>query len=425
MDISTVKALSQVLDDHLNERVKRTEVIKKINGILHNKKTTTVIRELHAYVSSINGNAKNNATLIVIMVILRRNLDNISEVKEAVVRYGLTGCLYGGLYTLLAGNSKSLSIKVNLNDSKFENKYAFITRFVDFNYWNYIEMFQAAKVLHLAAPHKFEKLTLSDKTRLLLLNMASYHLEVEPSKELVLTLLQSDDELYQNLGFNFITRSISGCIADIDYIKRSEEHGINHGKKKRVIRKKLIEGLKECYLLIEQCNKRTQTSLLMNYLLVHQHTYPEAFARSLVSNELQEEFIYQISQTGKVKTLKDVSFLVELISHTPAINEDKRRISKKALYMAIVNVLLSFINNRIGIYGWDTQQCNYTSLICQRLPASCIRKLRVFLIKRDANLISNELDELVRFNIYLEDKRQHDIISGILDVIDSITLNSK
>lgn len=422
MDKNTVKALSQVLDDHKNDRLKRVDAKKKINSILHNKSTTTIIRELRDYISLLTGKDKNIVTVIVVMAVLRRNLDIVSEVKEAVVLNGLVGHLYGGLYTLLAGDSDLISIKANLTDSQFENKYSYITRFVDFNYWDYIELFQAAEVLSLADSQKFEKLALMDKTKLILLNMASYHLSVEPSKELIGKLLQDEDELKQNIGLHFITRSITRGINDIEYIKRSEKLEGYHGKSARSVHRTLKSALNECYIFLENCNNRSKVALIINFLLVHQTMYPVAFARDLVGSELQQEFINQICNTDKVKTLKDVAFLIGLISDTPAISKEKKRISKSDLYMAIVNIIISFIDNKKGIYGWEEQQSKYIEFICQRLPARCIRKLRSYLAGKDRTLMFNKLDEMVRFHIYLEDKRQHEIISGIINIIDTIIL---
>ena len=423
MDKNTIEKLSRIIDDRLNERINRANEKRKINGILHNKTVTVAITELHDYVISINGKDKNVATLIVIMALLQRNLDDILKVKEAIIHHGLTGHLYGGLYTLLTGQSEHLSLKVNLNDSVFENKYAFITRFVEFDYWKYIGIFQAAKILSMADPQKFEQLALADNTKLLLLNMASYNLDIIPSNELIHKLIEDDDDLYQNLGFDFLTRSISRCVSDYDNIQKSKKHDSNSGKKIRNVHKEMKKELKVCDEFLGRCKKRTQASLLMNYLLVHQNAYPTSFARALLNSDLQEEFVYQINQTGKIKTLKDVSFIITLISNTPATNSLKRRISKNKLYEAIITVVMSFIEERKGIYSWDAQQSNYIKNICQRLPLSYIKKLKIFLSKEDAKLMSNKLDKLVRFDIFLKDNRQHDIIFGIISVIDSLNTN--
>lgn len=420
MDNNTVKALSQILDDHLNERTNRSDVKIKINSILHNKKTDTVICELSDYISTLPGKEKNIITLIIIMAALRRNLDEFSKVKEAIIHHQLIGHLYGGLHTLLTGQSERLSLKVELNDLFFENKYEYITRFVDFNYWEYIEVFQAAKVLSVTDSQKFDQLALVDKTKLILLNMASHHLDIVPSTWLILKLIEDDNELYQNLGFHFLVRSITKCVSDFEYIQNSKRNGLICGKKLRDVRNEMGQGLKECIENLGNCKKKTQASLLTNYLLVHQNAYPIGFARVLMYYDLQEEFAYQISQTGKIKTLKDVSFITSLVSRTPAINDSKKRVSKNKLYKAITTVLTSFVEERKGIYGWDEQQGNYFKDICKLLPKSYIRKFRILLSKEDVKLMANKLDELVRFQIFLEDKRQHDIILEMINVIDSI-----
>lgn len=422
MDERTLKALSQVLDDHLNKRVMRVDASRKITNILNKKNNKTVIRELNDYISLLTGKDKNIATVIVIMALLRRNLDSVLEVKDAVIAHGLVGHLYGGLFTLLAGNSERIAINVKLADSSFVNKYDFLTQFVDFHYWDYIELFQTAKVLSLADPQKFEVLALKDQTKLILLNMASYHLDVEPSKQLISKLLHDQDELKQNIGFFFITSSITRSINDIEYIKRSEKFGGYHGKSIRSVHSTLKNALYECDIFLDNCNKQSKAALITNFLLVHQTIYPVAFARELMGSELQQEFINQICNTDKVKTLKDIAFLIGLISDTPAINKEKKRISKFDLYMAIVNIMISFIDNKKGIYRWEEQQNKYVYFICERLPARCIRKLRYYLVGKDRTLMFNKLDELVRFQIYLEDKQQHEIISGIINIIDKLIL---
>ncbi len=406
----------------MNDRANRSDVKRRINYIFRNKKIATVIRELSDYISTIPGRNKNNVTLIITLALLRRNLDSVSEVKEAIIQHGLTGHLYGGLYILLTGRSEHLSLKVNLNDSIFENKYDFITRFIEFNYWKYIEIFQASEVLSMADPQKFERLALADNTKLLLLNMASHYLDITPSNNIILKLIDDDNELYQNLGFHFLARYISRCVTDLENVQQSKKHGYKSGKKITSVQKEMNIRLEECYRFLSECKKKTQASLLTNYLLVHQNAYPICFARSLIHSDLQEEFIYQISQTGKVKTLKDISFITTLVSSTPATNDLNKRISKSKLYEAIITVLRSFIEEKKGIYEWNEQQNNYIENICKRLPLSYITKFRILLIKIDAKLMSNKLDELVRFKIFLEDKRQHDIISGIINVIDSFII---
>ena len=190
-------------------------------------------------------------------------------------------------------------------------------------------MFQSAKLLSLIDPHRFEKLALIDKTKLILLNMTSYHLNVEPSEDLIKELLMDKDELKQNIGFYFITRPISRYLTEIEYIKRCAKVESYHGKSLKDAYKVLKTALNMCYTFLKNCDKKAKAALITNFLLVHQTIYPIALARELVGSKLQNEFIYQIKSTGKVKTLKDVVFLTGLISNTPAINEKRQAYIEK------------------------------------------------------------------------------------------------
>ncbi|MCK9217576.1 MAG: hypothetical protein M0P77_06620 [Firmicutes bacterium] len=415
MDKDTVSRLSHIVNDHINEKIKSQDAKRKINGILHNKKIATVVSELQKYVSKLSGKEKNIAILIVTMALIRRDLDDITKLKNAILKEELGGCLYGGLFTLFTGNSSYLSLTIKLNDSSYGNKYEFLTRFSDFGYWDYIEVFEAAKLLSLIEPHLFEKLALLDKTKLLLLNMVSHHLGIEPSESLIKKLLMDEDELKQNIGFYFITRQISMYLMEIKDMKRREINESYRGKTFNELEKFIKLDIKRCYDLIEGCDNKSKVSLITNFLLTHQDAYPIAFARQMVDSELQNEFAYQIKNSGKLRSLKEVAFITNLIKNTPAANGDNRRISKVQLYEAVAVVIISFIDEEKGIHIWGGQESNYMKQICQQLPKRFIKKIISYLNKKDKTLMCSKLDELVRFDIYLKDKKQHEIIEGILE----------
>ena len=46
-------------------------------------------------------------------------------------------------------------------------------------------------------------------------------------------------------------------------------------------------------------------------------------------------------------------FVADLIKSTPALDDRKNRISKLSLYNAIAHVIIEFIEEEKGIYGWD------------------------------------------------------------------------
>ena len=412
-----INLLSVVINDSSNKNIKSVDAKKKINAILHNKSIKTVMNELSTYVENIKGNEKNKAVLIVTMSLLRRNLDCENELSLLISKYKLIGCLYGGLKSFLSGDSEQFGLKIKLNTDFFENKYEYITRFTEFYYWELIALFESVKVLSLVDFLKFEQLALEDQSKLVLLNMVTYHLNIRPSGDLITKLIQSDDELNKNIGFYFLTTNITRTVGDICEINRSKEKGLPTTKNIKKVNKIFKTEIAKCCNLLERCTAKTTAQLLFNYLLVHQMQYPIVFARMLMSNRLQHEFVNQVKGTNKIKTLKDVSFLVNLIYDTPALNDVKKRISKASIYSSVTDLLIDFIEKDKGIYGWDEQQELYIKEICKKLPAKNVSALRSYLLRKRKTLMATKIDELVRFKIYLKDNKKSEIIEGILTII--------
>jgi len=70
--------------------------------------------------------------------------------------------LFGGMAILLNGKSNQLAIKIEWNDKFFENKYEFTKRFQgEFFYWDYIEVFMAAKIIQRYNERLFEDIKTS------------------------------------------------------------------------------------------------------------------------------------------------------------------------------------------------------------------------------------------------------------------------
>ena len=157
--------------------------------------------------------------------------------------------------------------------------------------------------------------------------------------------------------------------------------------------------------------------MITSYLLVYRNAYPASFPRALVGSKLQDAFIYQICESGKVQSLSDIAFIAALISETPALNQKKERISKQKLRQAILTVLMNCIRNRTGIYRCHNETRTSFKTIFQVLTTAQKNSLRRFLIKEDRTLMADKLDELVRHKIYLKDYHQHEIIQEILSVL--------
>lgn len=106
-----------------------------------------------------------------------------------------------------------------------------------------------------------------------------------------------------------------------------------------------------------------------------------------------------------------------MIKRTPALDDRKNRISKLSLCNAIAHVIIKFIEEEKGIYGWDQEQQNRFLRVCENLPVRCLKKILSVVQKKQSYLMCDPLDEMVRFKIFIEDKRKNEILNGIQNVI--------
>ena len=416
MDAKTVAALWQVLGDHWKAQSAQTDPARRINAILHNKRVPTVFQELAAYCGTLAGQDKNKAAAIVTLALLRRDLEAMQAVQDAIQAAGLEGALYGGLLKLLSGKSGQFSIRVRLDNGRYANQYEFIAHFWSPSYWRMAELFQAARVLHTVAPSRFEQLALKDRTDWLLLHMASGQLPIQPSKDMLDGLARDGRELRQNIGFYFATREVS------QYLRKMGQTDYGSGQPQKARRKEnaaIKRALDTCRPYLEACDARGQAALLLNFLLVNRQSYPTGFARALLSGTLRAPLIDQIRHTDKLRTIEDAAWLAQLTKRTPALSETGKRISKSDLNEAIADKLLAFVDARSGIYGWEERQKQSMGMICQSLTAKSRKRLAAKLAARSAALMCSELDALVRYPIYLEDARQQEIIQGMLQALNT------
>ena len=404
MDKLTVKELALIIDDEWNQRIDSTIAKKEIAAKLHHRSEKRILRELIEYVSTLEGKTKGKDTLVVIMALLRLNLDMVPVLAQEIKNQGypLAGPLYGGLFTLLCGKSKNFSFQFTLMEQNVKNPYKEIERWESGYFWNCIEMFMAVRLLYDIQPEQFEKLILEDKSRVILLSMVHEHINITPSNALLQKLLQSADRIHHNFALAFYTQPITSlCI-------QNQRNPLSRRDKKA-----LNEYINYFMVSLDAYSSELRAELLTNYLLVHQFAVPEVFARQLVGSELQKDFVNQITEPGKVRTIRDLALVARLITEIPACNREKHRISKKALLDAVLSVLIQFIQKRDGIYSLDLQQQSDIKTVVQSLTAKQRKLLGKFLEKQDKLLMVSELDRLVRNQIYLEDYRQHEIIQSV------------
>lgn len=428
MDANTISRLAELLHNSWNSTSTKKDIKKSINGLLHRKKTSNVISEYREFLDTLPEEKKKETpimTVILVLALCRRNLDEEEIIYKELKKHNLISALYGGLSILLNGTSKQLSINIKWQDKSFKNKYKFIKRFEgQFLYWDCIEVFIAAKVIQLDNSSLFEELILKDRSRLLLLNMTSGYLGGEISDQLILTLMTDKDELNQNIGFVSLTAKLNRHIEELKQYLRDEELGITglHSDI-RNINSQIDRELKRIAAMLTFCNIDTKASLLINYLLSEAPTFPKVLAAWLLEPELQHVFIEEIKYSGKVKTLDQVYYLLSIVSNTRR-TKTSSRYPKIKLYNAFVDLMLSFVKERKGIYQWTEREEQVLTRICEFLPKKSKRRLLKLLIKETDDILYLKIDELVRFQIFLKDRNKKDIINGMICIINK-DLNEK
>ena len=410
MDKNTIEQLAIVITDYINNQLNHKVSKRKINAIFHNKSIPTIFSELNRYNTNFK-KEKNISTIIVTLAVYIRNLDDQEITKNQIIKYKMSGALFGGLHKMFCGNSRILKIDVDLSDKSLKNKYEYIHRYFDCRNFNLIPCFKCIKTLESIDRAKFECLAYNDQTRLILLNMTNIHMEITPSDDFLKRLIISGDEFKQNIAFYFIVSKLDGLLQKYSSIMEDSEAN------RKAFREEFHLGMNYINSFIFQCDNKTQTSLLVNYLLQHTKAYPEYFARLLVDNQHQIYFSEQIEKSGKIRNINEVYFITDMIKRTAALNENKRRISKSILYDAVTNLIIDFLDNKRGIYIWEENEQNIFFKLCEILPQKYLRRIMTFTNKKQVTLMCGPLDEMVRFKIFLDDNKTNKILSGVQSII--------
>lgn len=106
-----------------------------------------------------------------------------------------------------------------------------------------------------------------------------------------------------------------------------------------------------------------------------------------------------------------------MINVFPCISDNGDHGKKDRLYRAIIVVLRSFVSEKNGVYTWDRNNEILFQDMCKKMPKRYLKQLFRFLEKESENLMVSQLDEMIRFSIYLEDKQRWDICEGMMNVI--------
>lgn len=408
-----IKKLAEALQHKENAKDSKVQ----INKVLRNKSCVTIIREFKHLMPEIPNKDRSKSLLILVLSILHKNVGLFDNLQKVLTTEGLIPNLYGALYIFFSGKNPTLHLKIELTDSQFPNQYDYLTRFSgQLTERKIREVLYAVKILAMSDQTKFEKLAFKDSTRLILLNMTSFQLNEFPSDTLIMRLLRDGDELQANIGFYFAVWDITRDIHDYEQLRKNPTSP--YTKSKRQINKNIKCHLGKFYNFYNCCSTKRKASLLINYILT-ERKYPVQFGYWIMEATLQEVLIFEISSSNKITNLDKLCTIAHLIHDFPCRDNNGVRMKKDKLYVAVIMVLKNFILEKKGIYSWDTSQENIFRNICQVMPQRYLKQLHKFLEKISKELMVSKLDEMVRFSIYLEDKRRWDIYQGMIDVIDS------
>ena len=407
-----IKLLAETLQHRENEK----ESLAKINKILRNKSCRTLVGEFKCFMPKIKDKERNKVLLFLVLAILRKNAGMLELLQEALESEGLIPNLYGALCTLFSGRNSTLNLKIKWTDEQFPNRYDYITRFIgQFGERDVREILYAVRILAMSDPARFEELAFKDSTRLILLNMPSYELEMFPSDSLIRRLMKDGDELQANIGFYFAVWDITRDVQNYALLRRDTIFPCK--KTKKEIDKSIEDHLEKFDKFYSGCPADRKASLLVNYILA-ERDYPIQFGYWLLEQALQDALVTEITSSGKIANLDKLCKMAHLVHDFPCRDNNGSRGKKDKLYAAIVSVLKEFVAERKGIYSWDASQESNFRELCQLVPKIYLKPFNSYLKRISKELMVSKLDEMVRFSIYLKDKQCYDICQGMMAVMD-------
>lgn len=412
MTNNDIKTLAEALQHSKDEK----ESMTKINKVLRNKSCATLVAEFKHLIPEMQGKEINKALLVLVLAILHKNVSALERLQKVLVSEGLIPNLYGALCSFFSGKSSTLSLKVELTDGQFPNRYAYITRFIgQFAEREIRDALYAVKILAMSDPEKFEELAFKDSTHMILLNMVSYEFEGFPSDALIARLMKDGDELQANIGFYFTVWDIARDVQDYALLRRNTIFPCK--KTRKEIDKSIEDHLEKFDKFYSGCPAYRKASLLVNYILA-ERDYPIQFGYWLLEPALQDALVTEITSSGKIANLDKLCKMAHLVHDFPCKDNNGTRGKKDKLYVAIVSVLKEFVAERKGIYSWDaSQEANFRDL-CQLVPKRYWKSFNSYLRRKSKELMVSRLDEMVRFSIYLKDKQCYDICQGMMAVMD-------
>jgi hypothetical protein len=405
MDNILLQNLADMLVDNWEKR--EEDIKKRLNSLLRKKSNKRVILELSKAIESREVQDKNKAVLVTTLTLIRRNLDCKKEVGELLKKYNMINLLYGGLIKLLNGRSDTFKIQISWNHNTFENKYEFIDRFPVPEHWRFIDLIITVSILIEEKVEKFESVLIKDHTDLLLLNYMHGVENWNISEAFINNLLKDEtNTLRRSIGFYLL----------IQPIERLFSTPLETNREKSNFKNKIKSFIR----VFENVPLHVQAELLINYFITNKRakSIPAFLAKQMVKVNLTDCLVLEI-KSNKVRTLDDIYILLFIIKSIRSKSQGDKSY-KNNLYDALLKKIILFIEENKGIYIWDKNTENLFAEIYKMFPKRFKNRLEKSIVKTSESLMISRLDELVRFNLFINDSNRAEVINGMANTIQSV-----
>lgn len=217
----------QIIND-MQEEINR-------NGLKSNKNINTNLRkfentnygdmliDLEECLSLDRTNKKSpHITLVFFLYIISKHtydIDNIYKNIKGIIKEKYYKFLCSGVKILIAGNSKTLKYKIELDSESWENKFEFIANLeLRSNlFYNNIILIQLLKLIYKINRKDFYNLISLEESKFIFIMFFSKNtIDIKHSEEILLQYLNSNDQLVANSALNcLITRQNEYHLVDI------------------------------------------------------------------------------------------------------------------------------------------------------------------------------------------------------------------
>lgn len=396
MNKDKLNKLSVVISGALNNSISHLNTKEKLACIIGDETPSDALSDL-SKISYENSQQKNKAVVIVVLGYLYFNADLKNNLKEAIINNNLEKCYYGGIRTLILGNSKSFKIDVKINDDNFENKLRYIYLF-DPEYIQFFQLFLLLEILNEINQNDFEKILIEDDAIYFLLSACQHYISFKPSDDFIKHLLNSQNEIQRNIAFDYIVHPVKNYI--------NGEHRDNLDESTMEVL------LTDFYNIFDFVDKKYAVSLLFNYILT-ESCYPTDFVHRISQKEYSKELCFELNQSNKIKLVKDLYNVASAINDFDSLNNTE-------ISNAVVECLKRLFDKDYFYYEYERQDKTYTEKLIRTLPKSQQLSLKEYFIEYDGKLMISKLDRMVRNKFYTTDIKKHNCIHQIVRFIDEI-----